>query len=61
MVLVSPTIGDRVGTGIAPFVGFVHVGLDANLSEKFTLFTGVTIPTRSDFNSSITVGTSLKF
>jgi hypothetical protein len=64
------------GTGLAPFIGFgwgvnneknpnssgfVHAGLDANLSEKFTLFTGVTIPTRADFNSSITVGTSLKF
>jgi hypothetical protein len=64
------------GAGIAPFIGFgwginneknpnssgfVHVGLDANLSEKFTLFTGVTIPTSQQFNSSIVVGSSLKF
>jgi hypothetical protein len=62
--------------GISPFVGFgwgvnndkspnssgfIHVGLDANLSEKFTLFTGVNIPTNQNFNTSIVVGSSLKF
>jgi hypothetical protein len=64
------------GTGIAPFVGFgwgvnneknpnssgfIHVGLDANLNDKFTLFTGANIPTDQNFNSSIVVGSSLKF
>jgi hypothetical protein len=64
------------GAGIAPFVGFgwginneknpnssgfVHIGLDANLSEKFTLFTSVNIPTSQQLNSSIVVGSSLKF
>jgi hypothetical protein len=64
------------GAGIAPFVGFgwginneknpnssgfVHIGLDANLSEKFTLFTSVNIPTNQQLNSSIVVGSSLKF
>jgi hypothetical protein len=64
------------GNDIAPFAGFgwgvnndknpnssgfVHAGLDVNLSEKFTLFTSVNIPTNQNFNSSFVVGSSLKF
>jgi hypothetical protein len=64
------------GAGIAPFVGFgwgvnteknpnssgfVQAGLDANLSDKFTLFTSINIPTSQQFSSSIVVGSSLKF
>jgi hypothetical protein len=66
----------KPGSGIVPFVGFgwgvnntknpnssgfIHVGLDANLSNKFALFTSVNFPSNQNFNRSIVVGASLKF
>lgn len=41
--------------------GFFNLGLDVNLSEKFTLFTSATIPTSKEVNGRIVVGTSLRF
>jgi hypothetical protein len=64
----APSVTPYVGYGVAvdndrsPNVsGFFNLGLDANLSEKFTLFTSVTLPTSKEFNSRIVVGTSLRF
>jgi hypothetical protein len=66
----------KPGFGIVPFVGFgwgvnnskspnssgfVHVGLDANLSDNFVLFSSVNFPTNQNFNRSLVVGASLKF
>jgi hypothetical protein len=64
----APSVIPYVGYGVAvdndrsPNVsGFFNLGVDANLSEKFTLFTSATLPTSKEFNSRFVVGASLRF
>jgi hypothetical protein len=64
----APTVTPYIGYGVAvdndrsPNVsGFFNLGLDASLSEKFTLFTSATLPTSKEFNGRIVVGASLRF